>query len=74
MRGATNSDTSWHNLIDISIHAPRAGSDGKDSVAMAYLVGISIHAPRAGSDKTGKEFYVIEHISIHAPRAGSDGA
>ena len=38
------------NKKKISIHAPRAGGDGKFAV-MAYLHDfISIHAPRAGGD------------------------
>ena len=35
----------------ISIHAPRAGSDGRDCGAGQALERISIHAPRAGSDR-----------------------
>ena len=34
----------------ISIHAPRAGSDGSPPVQKKRLLRISIHAPRAGSD------------------------
>ena len=36
-------------LVAISIHAPRAGSDGR-YVAVDRIGSISIHAPRAGSD------------------------
>ena len=35
---------------NISIHAPRAGSDGQDGEYID-VTDISIHAPRAGSDK-----------------------
>ena len=38
-------------LSDISIHAPRAGSDAVRSVAHPPDILISIHAPRAGSDR-----------------------
>ena len=56
----------------ISIHAPRAGSDGVN-VKFSVSAEISIHAPRAGSD--AQKLYdetVAKTISIHAPRAGSD--
>ena len=36
--------------IEISIHAPRAGSDQYLLGGISKLGGISIHAPRAGSD------------------------
>ena len=43
--------TVWvqHTEIAISIHAPRAGSDG-GTLYKQHHIGISIHAPRAGSD------------------------
>ena len=72
MRGATRPGRHVRQPRQISIHAPREGSDG-----IALLDGsgdqkISIHTPREGSDfpffKRGMEF----EISIHAPREGSD--
>ena len=36
--------------MDISIHAPREGSDGKPAPADGHRP-ISIHAPREGSDR-----------------------
>ena len=57
---------------DISIHAPRTGSD----LCTEILHGdkaISIHAPRTGSDgQLATELGNVEAISIHAPRTGSD--
>ena len=35
---------------DISIHAPRTGSDAKLLRQNGVEIGISIHAPRTGSD------------------------
>ena len=35
---------------DISIHAPRVGSDGTEYENFTYYFCISIHAPRVGSD------------------------
>ena len=59
-------------IINISIHAPREGSDTLTD-ATACKVTISIHAPREGSDamKNGR-IILAEIISIHAPREGSD--
>ena len=57
---------------DISIHAPREGSDD-DKSTEDRPIKISIHAPREGSDLV----VVVDEvglfgISIHAPREGSD--
>ena len=38
---------------DISIHAPRTGSDALKPGSLVKLNGISIHAPRTGSDGGG---------------------
>ena len=57
----------------ISIHAPRAGSDGNLRLHCPLHCQISIHAPRAGSDLNRHCGYeMADDISIHAPRAGSD--
>ena len=55
----------------ISIHAPRVGSDGDESV-FTVLLSISIHAPRVGSDAFQCLTGMNMPISIHAPRVGSD--
>ena len=56
----------------ISIHAPREGSDLNKLVSTS-LRSISIHAPREGSDLALAGHDVIGFvISIHAPREGSD--
>ncbi len=60
--------------FQISIHAPREGSDpdGADADADAP---ISIHAPREGSDRLRTKWCREKFlISIHAPREGSDDA
>ena len=56
---------------DISIHAPRVGSDYL-AVALCGKEKISIHAPRVGSDRFGFCMRSLSGISIHAPRVGSD--
>ena len=58
---------------DISIHAPRTGSDEIPSASPSAAT-ISIHAPRTGSDHPRWEFFQADNISIHAPRTGSDGS
>ena len=71
-RGATATLYIGLNDKDISIHAPRTGSDIKIEIINNSMF-ISIHAPRTGSDKPG---YIVPRnrytISIHAPRTGSD--
>ena len=60
---------------NISIHAPRAGSDSSVMTSPPFRLTISIHAPRAGSDCIrAARFERQLKISIHAPRAGSDEA
>ena len=59
------------NKKEISIHAPRAGSD-RDFITWRAERHISIHAPRAGSDYQIALDICEADISIHAPRAGSD--
>ena len=59
--------------VQISIHAPRVGSDLLEAKGMLSH-GISIHAPRVGSDGHGHGGGALPApISIHAPRVGSDG-
>ena len=56
---------------NISIHAPRTGSDADLSDAYGDAK-ISIHAPRTGSDTVIDWKSRSAGISIHAPRTGSD--
>ena len=53
-RGATVRAGSKEALEEISIHAPRTGSDAQCG-RTADDVAISIHAPRTGSDPTDRE-------------------
>ena len=48
-RGATAPDALGLSLLDISIHAPREGSDLR-AASVGVERDISIHAPREGSD------------------------
>ena len=59
--------------LEISIHAPRVGSDVVGVSVGVIRHPISIHAPRVGSDGTTRlSLDVLAEISIHAPRVGSD--
>ena len=51
MRGATFLRDNAPSCFSISIHAPRAGSDGIYNPEIDTTNWISIHAPRAGSDR-----------------------
>ena len=59
---------------EISIHAPRVGSDVHAIANIGRVYDISIHAPRVGSDVHIRGGLFLPHISIHAPRVGSDSA
>ena len=50
VRGATRFGALDTELVQISIHAPRKGSDFADGVIYDSFSEISIHAPRKGSD------------------------
>ena len=58
-------------LIEISIHAPREGCDGRPR-PQGYAKKISIHAPREGCDNGAYINHMVNQISIHAPREGCD--
>ena len=58
-------------LHNISIHAPRGGSDLAHDQHLRHP-HISIHAPRGGSDPKPSVDIQPSSISIHAPRGGSD--
>ncbi len=71
--GATYALIVNHFFRDISIHAPRVGSD-RQGADQTQTETISIHAPRVGSDTADESSLAIAAISIHAPRVGSDAA
>ena len=74
VRGATLSRYIVRVGIVVSIHAPRAGSDGRFHI-LVHCTRVSIHAPRAGSDFPACRCSSAScGVSIHAPRAGSDAA
>ena len=60
-RGATFSEEEKHEDSDISIHAPRTGSDPNPSQTH-WRPCISIHAPRTGSDARAKAVAITSAI------------
>ena len=72
--GATIFKTKDKSFCDISIHAPRVGSD-QGKAYHGINSPISIHAPRVGSDlPVVNAIELALSISIHTPRVGSDEA
>ena len=72
--GATSDQLRRDYWREISIHAPRGGSDyiAIQADGVGYRK-ISIHAPRGGSDGGMEQPKKLKaKISIHAPRGGSD--
>ena len=74
VRGATPRDNDTDISCNISIHAPREGSDDTAQKELKKLEDISIHAPREGSDPELLAGADQGQISIHAPREGSDSS
>ena len=66
--GATASLKDWKEPSQISIHAPRVGSDCWKWFFVRCFFRISIHAPRVGSDGEKYVHHTPRKISIHAPR------
>ena len=71
VRGATPGTDQRTGQRQISIHAPREGSDLEEVEGLLFQA-ISIHAPREGSDGIRYRRQAGANISIHAPREGSD--
>ena len=64
-------DAVW---TEISIHAPREGSDVQ-SIRRVLLRGISIHAPREGSDLSETlSLLGIHHFNPRSPRGERRGS
>ena len=72
MRGATL--LPWFNIIsiEISIHAPHAGSDPYPSVPLPYLLHFYPRSPCGERPFKARAAGNAYQISIHAPHAGSD--
>ena len=58
---------------EISIHAPRAGSDSMFSTFLSHSTEFQSMLPVRGATHGLQSSTATDNISIHAPRAGSDG-
>ena len=72
VRGATAKYIRQKCYIEISIHAPRAGSDAHFPGECRATVIFQSTLPVRGATKYAFAFSGCIIISIHAPRAGSD--
>ena len=71
MRGATLEKSDLQRFLDISIHAPHAGSDFASTVT-AELAKFQSTLPMRGATYEYRHSFKGAAISIHAPHAGSD--
>ena len=72
VRGATSPLFHFLATQNISIHAPRAGSDQGGSNAVMCPLDFNPRSP-CGERRCAQQLFArIQNISIHAPRAGSD--
>ena len=60
------------HLSNISIHAPREGSDPDGSAPKASLILFQSTLPVREATRASPKEELHERISIHAPREGSD--
>ena len=70
--GATRIVGHYQEIIDISIHAPRGGSDGGATASEQSAKAFQSTLPVGGATCTQSYLYTWGGISIHAPRGGSD--
>ena len=61
-----------HDYRDISIHAPRGGSDLDSEISNPEIKRFQSTLPAGGATIGDKKFREYFAISIHAPRGGSD--
>ena len=72
MWGATEDKTGARRTAYISIHAPRVGSDKKQTVAVFVIYPFQSTLPVGGATAGIEPGGQQKTISIHAPRVGSD--
>mgnify|MGYP007113597458 CR=1 FL=1 len=71
-RGATSLRRNCLDLLQISIHTPREGSDFRRNICRLNLLYFNPHSPR-GERRYADCFRLLNwRISIHTPREGSD--
>ena len=69
-RRSVGAEVGW--LVDISIHAPRTGSDSRRMIFRRSSCVFQSTLPARGATWDVTERLPITPISIHAPRTGSD--
>ena len=71
--GATCAEDLANNYAhNISIHAPRGGSDAKLAESMSKRKNFNPRSPWGERPGIGMTYFQQHDISIHAPRGGSD--
>ncbi len=70
--GATGNPAYYGVFMDISIHAPRGGSDLVFPASQIRKVYFNPRSPWGERPDDHKDHYTGRAISIHAPRGGSD--
>ena len=71
-RGATGREHSQPDIADISIHAPREGSDHTIGRPSRRAIRFQSTLPARGATQEENLIELNFNISIHAPREGSD--
>ena len=71
-RGATRIKPLHRVGVEISIHAPRTGSDGASGTRNAGGSNFNPRSPHGERQNVHALGVLLAHISIHAPRTGSD--
>ncbi len=70
--GATLAVPQSRNPVQISIHAPRMGSDSRKTGAPMRRTDFNPHSPHGERHRNYAKVGYYTDISIHAPRMGSD--
>ena len=71
-RGATTDNLSGLQRSNISIHAPRTGSDVQTAAYLPHFLNFNPRSPHGERRGDSRELHPLKSISIHAPRTGSD--
>ena len=70
--GATDLVKTLLQQVDISIHAPRGGSDNCNTSSTNGFSTFQSTLPVGGATFSANRSVIVHNISIHAPRGGSD--
>ena len=70
--GRDEEQADWNHLIEVSIHAPRAGRDKSCVIAVTVVDLFQSTRPARGATGEADRPRPFIRVSIHAPRAGRD--